>query len=107
MQSKRYNILVVDDEPTILNTVQAYLEQEGCSVDGAVGERLGEALLGEQAFQGRLGDIGRVEHDDQPADEADVFPVRKPCRDFRIRGVMDRVDKVEARKRADPENSRR
>jgi two-component system alkaline phosphatase synthesis response regulator PhoP len=32
MPSKPYQILVVDDEPTILHTVQAYLEQEGFSV---------------------------------------------------------------------------
>lgn len=32
MQSNPYTILVVDDEPTILSTVQAYLEQEGYTV---------------------------------------------------------------------------
>jgi two-component system alkaline phosphatase synthesis response regulator PhoP len=36
MQSTPYAILVVDDEPTILNTVQAYLEQEGYSVHTAL-----------------------------------------------------------------------
>jgi two-component system alkaline phosphatase synthesis response regulator PhoP len=36
MQSKPYHILVVDDEPTILNTVQAYLEREGYIVHTAL-----------------------------------------------------------------------
>jgi two-component system alkaline phosphatase synthesis response regulator PhoP len=36
MQSKPYKILVVDDEPTILNTVRAYLEGEGYTVRTAL-----------------------------------------------------------------------
>ncbi len=35
MQSTSHTILVVDDEPTILNTVQAYLEKEGYTVHTA------------------------------------------------------------------------
>jgi two-component system, OmpR family, alkaline phosphatase synthesis response regulator PhoP len=35
-----YRILVVDDEPTLLNTVRAYLEQEGYSVQTAADGRL-------------------------------------------------------------------
>jgi CheY-like chemotaxis protein len=36
MQGNPYSILVVDDEPTILDTVRAYLEQEGYTVHTAV-----------------------------------------------------------------------
>ena len=36
MQSQPYQILVVDDEPTMLNTVQAYLEREGFVVQTAL-----------------------------------------------------------------------
>jgi len=36
MQSKPYHILVVDDEPTILKTVQAYLVGEGYTVHTAL-----------------------------------------------------------------------
>jgi two-component system alkaline phosphatase synthesis response regulator PhoP len=35
VQSKAHQILVVDDEPTILKTVQAYLEQQGYTVHTA------------------------------------------------------------------------
>lgn len=48
MQSRPHNILVVDDEPTILNTVQAYLEREGYTVhtalDGASGLKAARAF---------------------------------------------------------------
>jgi len=36
MNSKPYQILVVDDEPTILHTVQAYLERDGFTVHTAL-----------------------------------------------------------------------
>jgi DNA-binding response OmpR family regulator len=35
MHSQPYQILIVDDEPTILSTVQAYLEREGFVVQTA------------------------------------------------------------------------
>jgi two-component system alkaline phosphatase synthesis response regulator PhoP len=39
MQGRSHRILVVDDEPTIVNTVQAYLEKEGYTVHTALDGR--------------------------------------------------------------------
>ena len=52
MQSKPPTILVVDDEPTILGTVQAYLEQEGYTVHTALDGPT--ALKAARAFQPHL-----------------------------------------------------
>jgi two-component system alkaline phosphatase synthesis response regulator PhoP len=52
MQGTPYTILVVDDEPTILNTVKAYLEQEGYTVHTALDGVA--ALKAAQAFRPHL-----------------------------------------------------
>lgn len=52
MQSTPYTILVVDDEPTILNTVHAYLEKEGYTVQTALDGP--SALKAARAFRPHL-----------------------------------------------------
>jgi two-component system alkaline phosphatase synthesis response regulator PhoP len=52
MQGNPYSILVVDDEPTILDTVRAYLEQEGYTVHTAVDGP--SALKAARAFRPQL-----------------------------------------------------
>jgi two-component system alkaline phosphatase synthesis response regulator PhoP len=52
MQSQPFTILVVDDEPTILNTVEAYLEGEGYTVHTALDGP--SALKAARAFRPHL-----------------------------------------------------
>lgn len=45
MQGRSHRILVVDDELTIVNTVQAYLEKEGYTVRTAMDGRATDQVL--------------------------------------------------------------